>query len=164
MADGFLGYDTTLMLDVVVCALGLVVPLLLFSLYAVKFRRLFTLHRNMQVTLGLVLLIAVAAFEVDMQLHGGWENVVNKPEAPALRKSGEELATVRNVLWVHLVFAISTPVLWAVTLLLAWKRFPNPPLPGEHSRLHKLLGWLSTIDLTLTSITGLIFYYMAFVR
>ena len=164
MSNGFLGYDSSFMLDVVVCALALVVPALLWSLYEVKFRRRFTLHRNLQITLGVVLLIAVAAFEVDMQLvHGGWENVVNKP-GRSPRVSGTELETVRTVLAVHLVFAISTPLLWAVTLVLAWRKFPNPPQPGPHSRLHKTLGWLSTADITLTSITGLAFYYMAFMR
>jgi hypothetical protein len=27
-----------------------------------------------------------------------------------------------------------------------------------------VLGWLSTIDITLTSVTGLLFYYQAFIR
>lgn len=164
MRNGFLGYDSSFMLDVVVCALVLVVPALLWSLYLVKFRRNYLLHRNIQMLLGLVLLIAVGAFEIDMQLvHGGWENVVNKPGTPP-RMTGEDLETVRRLLWVHLVFAISTPFLWATTLLLAWRRFPSPPQPGPHSRLHKILGWISTVDITLTSITGLIFYYVAFVR
>lgn len=164
MTNGFLGYDSSLMLDVVVCALVLVVPALLFSLYTVKFKKNYLLHRNLQMTLGIVLLLAVAAFEVDLQfVHGGWENVVNKPGKDP-RLTGEAMDAARNVLWVHLIFAISTPLLWATTLTLAWRRFSNPPIPGEHSRLHKLLGWLSTVDITLTSITGLAFYYVAFMR
>lgn len=162
MANGFLGYDSSFMLDVVVCALVLVVPTLLWSLYEVKFRRRYTLHRNLQIALGVVLLLAVTAFEVDVQLvHGGWENIVNKPGRPP-RVSEEDLQTVRTVLSVHLVFAVSTPLLWAVTLVLALRRFANPPQPGPHSRLHKTLGWFSTVDITLTSITGLAFYYVAF--
>ena len=42
-------------------------------------------------------------------------------------------------------------------------RFPRPVIPGAHSRLHKTLGWASAADLTLTSVTGLWFYYAAFV-
>jgi hypothetical protein len=30
--------------------------------------------------------------------------------------------------------------------------------------VHAVLGWISTIDITLTAITGLIFYYLAFVK
>ncbi len=163
MRDGFLGFDTTFMLDFVVCALVVVVPILCLSLYEVKVRRNYLRHRNLQLLLGVVLLTAVAAFEIDVQvLHGGWEQIVNKPGQPE-RLSGEQLAHVRRVLGIHLVFAISTPLLWGTTLVLAWRRFPRPPLPAAHSRLHKPLGWLSTLDLVATSLTGLWFYYTAFI-
>ena len=164
MLNGFLGYQASLMLDVVVCALVLVVPALLYSLFLVKVKRRYTAHRNLQVGLGIVLLIAVSAFEIDTQvIHRGWENIVNKPETEP-RLTGERLAEVRQFLRIHLVFAISTPLLWATTLVLALRRFPSPPTPGPHSRAHALLGWASTIDITLTSVTGLWWYYLAFVR
>jgi len=160
--DGFLGYRTSFMLDFVVCALAIIVPLLAYSLYLVKVKRAFTAHKRMQVLLGVVLLFAVGAFEIDLQIvHGGWENIVQKshPEEAAL---ATKVAEARPYLWVHLVFAVSTPILWITTLLLAFRRFDSPPQPGQHSRTHKTLGWLSTIDITLTAITGLVFYYVAF--
>lgn len=160
LRDGFLGYKASFMLDFVVVALVLIVPVLVFSLYVVKVQKRYTLHRNLQLMLGVVLLAAVVLFEVDLRLQGGWENIVAKRD-PKL--TAEQLAQVRGVLWVHLVFAISTPVLWATTIVLALRRMPCPPAPGPHSRLHKTLGWLSAIDITLTSITGLMFYYLAFV-
>lgn len=163
MTRGFLGYDASLMLDVVVCALLAVVPALLWSLYEVKVRRRYALHRNIQLVLAAVLLLAVLLFEVDMRLQGGWRNIINRdPSNPRL--AGEALDQVRTLLYVHLCFAISTPILWGATIYLALKRFPNPPLPGPHSELHKKLGWLSVLDLVMTSVTGLTFYYMAFVR
>ena len=162
MSDGFLGYNSSFMLDAVVCALVLIVPALLFSLYLVKIRRNYVGHRNMQLTLGIVLLLAVGAFEVDIRLHGGWELIVNKP-GQEVRLAGESLEYATRVLWVHLVFAVSTPLLWLATIVLALRRFPSPPAPGDHSRLHKKLGWLSTVDIALTSLTGLYWYYVAFV-
>jgi putative membrane protein len=162
MTDGFLGYRTSLMLDVVVCALVLVVPAIVYSLYLVKVKRRFVAHRNVQLGLAVVLLIAVGAFEIDMQLvQGGWKNVVGKRE---VELTVEQLGHVQNVLWIHLVFAVSSPLLWIATIALALKRFPKPPVPCEHSELHKKLGWAATIDLTLTSVTGLWFYYVAFVQ
>jgi hypothetical protein len=40
---------------------------------------------------------------------------------------------------------------------------PVPPAPCGHSPLHRKLGWISAIDLLLTSLTGLAFYYVAFI-
>lgn len=163
LKHGFLGNDASFMLDFVVCSLVLVVPWLLFSLFLVKFRNRYNTHRILQVLLGLVLLVAVTAFEVDMRLHGGWENIVNKSERQPRLTAGQ-LDTVRGLLRVHLIFAITTPFLWAATLGLAWRRFSNPPTPGAHSRLHIILGWATTVDITLTSVTGLAFYYVTFIR
>ncbi|MDA1015086.1 MAG: DUF420 domain-containing protein [Planctomycetota bacterium] len=162
MSDGFLGFKTSFMLDAVVVSLVLIVPAILYSIYVVKFTFNYSLHRNLQVSLGVVLFLAVTAFEVDMQwIQGGWENVVQKRDVPL---TDEQFQFVRKLLWVHLVFAITTPVLWGITLVLALKRFSNPPFPGPHSPLHRRLAWISTIDIVLTSITGLTFYYMAFIR
>ena len=63
MSDGFLGYRTSFMLDVVVCALVAVVPVLLYSIYLVKFRRQYALHKTLQLILGVALLLTVAAFD-----------------------------------------------------------------------------------------------------
>lgn len=160
MSNGFLGYRASLMLDVVVCALLVVVPLLVFSLYLVKVRKNYLLHRNLQVLLGIVLLIAVGLFEVDMQLQGGIDAILGKRASPL---SSVQLALFNRILRVHLFFAISTVFLWAATLILALKKFANPPLPGSHSQVHKVLGWLSAVDITMTAVTGLMVYYFGFV-
>lgn len=164
LTDGFIGYKTSFMLDFVVCALAIIVPLMLYSLWLVKVKKAFRKHKWMQLSLGIILLVAVTAFEVDLQMvHGGWENIVRKshPEDAAL---AVKIAESQPYLWVHLVFAVTTPVVWFTTLILAFRRFSSPPKPSEHSRLHKILGWLATVDITLTAVTGLIFYYVAFMK
>jgi hypothetical protein len=162
--SGFLGYQTTFMLDFVVCALALVVPLLLYSLWLVKVRRNYLGHKRLQIALGLILLVAVTAFEVDVQLvHGGWENIVARQPLDEVQLAAK-ISGVRPWLLVHLLFAVTTPVLWIITITLALRRFGKNPRPGAHSRLHATLGWASTLDITLTSITGLLFYYVAFMR
>ncbi len=161
--DGFLGYRTSFMLDFVVCALVIIVPVLIASICLVKFGRRYEKHRMLQTGLCVVLLIAVGAFEVDLQVvHGGWENVVAKSYADDALLA-ERISRAQPWLWLHLVFAVSTPLVWIVTLAMAIRRFPSPPTPSSHSRLHRQLGWLSTVDVTLTAITGLIFYYVTFV-
>jgi putative membrane protein len=162
MSNGFLGYNATFMLDLVVCALVLVVPVLATSIFLVKIQRNYVWHRRLQLFLAAVLLFAVAAFELDVQVvHHGWQNIVRqaRPEI-----SPADFAFVRDILCVHLIFAISTPFLWAVTIGLALPRFGNPPAPSTHSRWHKRLGWTSAADLAMTSVTGLLFYYFAFVN
>ena len=125
---GFLGYDASFMLDVVMVALVLVVPVLAFSILQARAGR-YLVHQRIQLSLAVVLLLAVMAFEVDLQLvHGGWENVVNKdPDSPRL--TGENLDFVRRVLWVHLVFAVSTPLLWGVTIAPGAQANPRASRP-----------------------------------
>jgi len=160
---GFLGYKTSFMLDFVVCALAIIVPVLLTSIYLVKFRQKYSQHKFLQTQLCAVLFVAVGAFEIDLQIvHGGWENVVAKGYTDEAMLA-ERIAVAQPWLWVHLVFAVTTPVLWLVTIVMAYRRFSAPPQPATHSVLHRRLGWLSTIDVTLTAITGLAFYYVAFV-
>jgi len=83
MSDGFLGYPASFMLDVVVCALIVVVPLLAFNIYVVRFGRNYRLHKRLQLLLAAVLLVAVGLFELDMQWQGGggW-NPREAPSAP----------------------------------------------------------------------------------
>lgn len=159
---GFLGFDASFMLDVVMVALVLIVPAMIWSIQLAKAGR-YLLHKQVQLTLAIVLLLAVVAFEIDLQwVHGGWENVVNKdPDSPRL--TGEEFSFVRTVLWVHLAFAVSTPILWGITVGMALKRMPSPPAPCDHSPLHRKLGMASAADLVLTTLTGMTFYYFAFI-
>jgi putative membrane protein len=162
LRDGFLGYRASFMLDFVVVALVLIVPILLFSLYSVKFGRQYTRHRNLQLFLAVLLLVAVGLFEVDLHfVQGGWKNVVAKK---AVALTDGQLVEVSRVLRIHLIFAISTPFVWIITIAAALRRFPSPPQPSSHSRVHAILGWLATLDITLTSLTGLWFYYTAFVK
>ena len=160
MTDGFLGFKASFMLDVVVCALIVVVPTLMCSLYAVKVRRNYALHKALQIALGGVLLVAIGLFEVDLRMQGGIAGILAKRWRPL---SPNERESFNALLFVHLFFAISTVFLWAVTLILALRRMPVLPAPCDHSRLHKLLGWLSAADITLTSVTGLLVYYYGFV-
>jgi hypothetical protein len=151
------------MLDFVVCALVLIVPLLLWSLWLVKVQRRYRTHKRLQLLLGAVLLVAVSAFEIDMRMHGGWQQILAQQQLdPAALET--KAAVVAPWLYTHLVFAVTTPVLWIVTIVLAIRRFGRDPRPGSHSKLHKLLGWAATIDIALTSATGLLFYFVAFVR
>lgn len=155
MGKGFLGTPASLMLDVVVCSLIVVVPALLFSIYVVRYRKAYQLHKRLQITLFWVLAVAVTLFEVDMRLSGGFWKMAEGSRY-------FDTAFLKWLLWVHLFFSITTAVLWVVTFVTAIKKFPNPPGPGAFSRTHLLLGRIAVIDMVATVVTGLMVYYYGF--
>lgn len=157
--DGFLGTRASLMLDLVFLAMFAVLPVLGWSVWLVRVRRNFTLHKRVQLLLGAVLLVTVTAFELDMRLHG-W-----RERARPSRFYGQEGAwgLVDLSLTVHLIFAVSTALLWIWTIAGAWRRFEHPPRPSAYSHTHRRLGWAAAIDMGLTALTGWIFYLLAFV-
>jgi putative membrane protein len=160
-AYGFLGTRASLMLDVVFLAMFLVVPVLLFSVYQVKYLRRYQLHKQLQIVLGSVLLIAVTAFEVDMRFFTDWKALATP--SPYFDIAKPWTCPVGFSLIVHLSFAIPTLLLWIVVIVQALRHFPSPPMPGAHSAWHRRWGMVSTVGMVLTAVTGWIFYWMAFV-
>lgn len=154
--DGFLGTRASLMLDVVVVAMVALLAVMGWSILQVR-RGHFRLHKWTQLALTTVLLVAVAAFEIEMRVYG-WE------DRAAGAIGGRAGPLVWNVLYVHLVFAISTFLLWPLVAIQAWRRFPNPPQPGQHSRRHRFWARLAAVDLAITAVTGWTWYYVAFMR
>jgi len=155
--DGFLGTRAPLMVDVVFTAMFAVVAVLTWSIYQVKIRRRYSVHKWTQITLGAILLFVVILFEIDIRLHG-WE------ERAAGKIGGHPASTVYWALYGHLIFAISSVILWPITIALAIANFPSPPAPGPHSRIHIPLARTAAADMVLTAITGWVFYWVAFVR
>ena len=155
--DGFLGTRASLMLDVLFLAMFGVVVVLAWSIYQVKYRRRYVLHKWVQVALGIVLLAAVVIFEIDVRLHG-WE------ERAAGELGGKAATDVWVTLAIHLVFAVTATILWPIVIIQALRKFPNPPAPGPHSRFHLRWARLAALVMVITSFTGWTFYYLAFVR
>ena len=155
--DGILGTRASLVLDLLFLAMFVVVLLLGWSVYQVKYRRRYELHKWVQIILSVVLLAAVAVFELDIRTYG-WES------RAANRIGGKPTAAVYNALYVHLVFAISSVILWPIVIIRALRNFPSPPAPSRHSRWHIRWARVAAIDMLLTSVSGWIFYWLAFVR
>ncbi|HEY1066927.1 MAG TPA: DUF420 domain-containing protein [Pirellulales bacterium] len=158
MIPGFLGSRASLMFDVVVLAMLAVLPLLAWSIAQAKSGR-YELHKRAQTLLAGLILAALVLFEGDVQIA----KFAGDSWLVAARQSPYADTWVGPVLTVHLAFAISAFLLWVVTLVLALRRFPSPPTPGSHSALHKKFGWAAAAAMVLTSITGWLFYYLAFV-
>jgi len=154
MLPGFLGTRASFMLDFVFLAMFAVVPVMAWSIYQVRYRQRYWLHKRVQLALGGVLLVAVALFEIDMRIFG-WKHLA----APS---TGEPSPTVWTALYIHLLFAVTTSLLWIGVIVAALRHFPAPPAPAAHSRQHRFWGWVAAIDMLLTALTGWIFYWLAF--
>ncbi len=148
-----LGTRASLMLDVVFLAMFLVVPVLVVSVLLVRRKQWYALHKSLQITLGVALLVAVLAFEVDMRLTGWRERAMPSPFYDTW---------VYPSLWVHLSFAVPTAFLWIYVIVAALRNFPDPAQPSEHSTSHAFWGWIAAIGMVGTAVTGWIFYYLAF--
>lgn len=157
--DGFLGTRASFMLDVVFLAMLLIVPVLCWSVYLVRYRHNYALHKKVQLVTGLVLLLAVVAFEVDVRFLSDWEE---RAELSPYYQV-DSWSTVWTALSIHLLFAVPTPLIWALVIIRALKQFPSPPEPSAHGASHRRWGYLAVAGMILTAITGWVFYYLAFV-
>lgn len=157
--NGILGTRASLMLDLVFLAMFAVVPVLWWSVRAVRVHRRFALHRRVQIGLGVVLGLTVTAFEVDMRLHG-WRS---RAEPSRFWRNGALNDAVDWSLVVHLACAIPTAFLWVFVIVQALRHFDRPPQPNEYSKRHRFWARLAAVELVLTATTGWVFYYLAFV-
>ena len=156
---GFLGTRGSLMLDVVFLAMFLVVPWMGLSIYLVRYRKKYDLHKWMQIVMGVVLLLAVGAFEVDMRFFNDWEQLAEG--SPYYVKGTWDAVWIS--LAIHLCFAVPTPLIWIFVIVRAVRQFPSPARPSKHSSQHILWARIAAILMTLTAVTGWVFYYLAFV-
>lgn len=152
--NGFLpGSRASLMLDVVFVAMFLVLPVMAWSIAAVR-RGRYALHKRTQLVLAGVMLVAVTVFEIDIRLFTNWRaRAEASPFYPGV---------VYVALYVHLVFAITTTLVWIWVIVRALRHFDRPVAPGPHSASHRRWGWIAAWDMVLTAVTGWIFYFLAF--
>lgn len=155
--DGFLGTRASVMLDVVFLAMFAVVPLMLWSICQVRYRRRYLLHKRVQLALAAVLLVAVLAFEIDMRFFTDWQ--VRAEPSPFFTSP---VNWVKIALWIHLFFAIPTAVIWVYVVWHALRYIPDPPRPSEHSARHIRWAWFAAWEMAGTAVTGWAFYYLAF--
>ncbi|WP_234824300.1 DUF420 domain-containing protein [Bremerella cremea] len=152
---GFLPTRGSIMIDFVFLAMFGIILILGISIYLVRYRRMYEVHKWIQVITGIVLLLAVLAFEIDMRFFTDWEALAEP--------SSIGMNTIKGLLYFHLLFAIPTPLLWIFVIWHGLLRFPNPAAPNAYSNTHIFWARLAAIGMLLTAVTGWIFYYAAFV-
>lgn len=161
LEHGFIPFSRArFIMDFVAAAMAIIVPALLWSIVQVKAAR-YSLHKSVQLTLGAVLLVAVVLFEIDVRLNG-WRPAAAASPYMTMLVAGN-WSVLELVLAVHLVFAVSATLLWTWVIIEALRRFASPPTPSAYSPRHKRLAWLATYDMCATTVTGWLFFWMAFI-
>lgn len=152
--NGFLGTRGDLLTDLVVLSFVIILPVLIYSWVSVR-NRSYTLHKRIQISLGILLLLAVGAFEVDIQFRGG---------SGAIFDAGPYEGTwwLRTILIVHLMIASITTLIWGVLIYKSLRKFPSPPQPSDFSATHKRWGTIGMVAMILTGLTAYPLYFFGF--
>ena len=149
------------MLDVVVVAMFFVLLALCFSVYSVKYRRMYHRHKVIQITLASTLLVVLLLFEIDVHFIDNW--MVRADASPyfdAATKSG----LVVYALAIHLVFATTTFALWLMVILRALTEFSQTRRVPTSTAASTGAGARSPRSTwCMTTLTGWLFYWLAFV-
>jgi uncharacterized membrane protein YozB (DUF420 family) len=156
LASGFLPNRATATLDFVVVAMVLVLIALAVSIRQIRNAKNPRLHRLIQLVTAGVLLLTLVVFEVDMQFLTDWRELA---EPSPYFDSG----VVNWALWIHLMFAIPTPLVWAGVIWFGLSRFKESFEAGDYNRVHRFWGRIASGLMVMTAITGWVFYYLAFV-
>ena len=157
--DGFLGTRGSLMLDFVVLSMLIVLPAMAVSIASVRYGRRYSAHKWLQIGLGITLLVAVIAFEIEVRSIDWTLRARPSP----YWVDGRWNDWVDYSLGIHLVFAVPTPFLWTYVIIAAWRKFPRPPRPNRYSPAHRRWARLAALSMTGTAATGWAFYWFAFV-
>lgn len=150
---GFLPFSrANFLMDFVVLAMAVIVPIMIGSVILVRYKKDYNLHKKIQIALGSILGLTLIVFELDVRLNG-WRHLA---EASPYYEN-----FVFPSLFVHLFFAIPTFFLWLVTIIGGIKRYnPKNPL---NTGFHKKMGRYSAFFMLGTTVTGWIFFWLAFV-
>lgn len=112
-------------------------------------------HRNVQLSLLTVCVLAVIALEVRIRMAGGSGGLV--AGAPS-----EWMTVARVTLAVHIALAVITYVAW-IWLAFASARRYGASLPGAFSRTHKRAGRWVFVGLCFNAVSASVVYVLAFV-
>ena len=153
IVDGFLPMSrANFILDFLALAMVAIVPIMLLSLFQVRQKKNYLLHRKIQIVLGIVLGLAILVFEIDMRINGWRQYAEASPYYQTL---------VMPALLFHLLFAIPTLFLWVYTITMAVRHRIAASAEG-HRFQHKKYGRLSAYAMIGTTLTGWLFFCLAF--
>jgi putative membrane protein len=153
---GFLGTRADILMDLVLLSFIVIMPAICWSWMKVR-QHEYQLHKRTQLTLALVLAVAVALFEADLKLSGGIFELT--------KDSAYNGTTTLNA-WIygHTIVAITTTIVWVALIIFSLKRFPVPPAPGAFSKTHRFWGRTGMVTMMSTGLSSFPLYYYGFMQ
>lgn len=156
LAPSIFGARCDVLMDIVVVSMVIILPLLWYSVRKVRHDRNYKLHKNIQLSMFIVLFFVVVLFEYDIQRNGGIFEMVKG-------SSYEGTFFLNFMIYFHTFLSITTSLIWIVLIPLSIKKFGSNPRPGKFSKAHRLWGKIGMWDMALTCVTGVILYVYGFI-
>ena len=151
---GFLGTRGDILMDLVVLSFIVILPVLVVSWRAAR-GSYYSKHRAIQITLVLVLAVAVGMFEVDLKMSGG---IFELTQESGYAGTG----LLNSLIYGHTVVAISSVLIWVPLIILSLRRFPNPPVSNAFGRTHRLWGRVGMVLMMASGLSAIPLYYVGF--
>ncbi len=148
--------EATLVFDILWFWTGGLVTVLTWSLYVVRYKRGYSLHKTLQLYLTGALIVALFWHGINPWVDSSWLDRV-------LQSPYHQRGLLTPALVIHRVISYACCVLWLWTIVYALNGFESPPTPSKFSRDHIRLARLATGSVYGTALTGWIYYWMAFV-
>jgi len=152
LRHGFLNTRGDFLSDLLICALAVIVPLLLFAVQAGRIRKI-NIHHPIMLIIYYIVVAYVIVYEANMLLRGG------------IRFLEENIRMDHNTYWtvtgIHVLLGAVTLIVGGFTI-----RFANLALNSVDAGIrkrHRKFGWLTFYLLFVTSLTGILVYYCTFV-
>ena len=153
---GFLGTRADVLIDIVTLSFIIILPILIYSWIKVARDKNYSLHRGIQLYLGIALGIVVLIFEIDLSMSGGIFELVKGSEY-------EGTAILNWTIYIHTAFAVATSFIWVGLIIMSLRKFGNPPTPNDFSKTHRFWGRTGMITMIMSGITSPPLYYFGFV-
>ena len=118
-------------------------------------RHRFTLHRSLQISLALTLLVAVGLFELDMTLSGGIFALTADSAY-----SGTTL--LNGLIYGHMLVAILAALIWLPLVIVSMRRFPRPPVSNAFGPAHRVWGRAGMVLMMLSGVSAVPLYVVGF--
>jgi putative membrane protein len=151
---GFLGTRAPLFMDIIVLVVGLLPFLISFSIWF-STKRMYKLHQFLQTVLFLATIIVLIYFKYGMHEAGGFDFFI--------KGSSINSSAAFYFLIFHIIIASITLIMWFIMIRFSIADRRRRGLPGLYSRDHKKSGKRLAFAILMTSITGVIVYWMLFI-